>query len=284
LKNHNQKEPTMKRYATPAALLSLLLAVGCGDRGDTNAQNADENRPAATEPAPDASAPAAADHESARGDEPTEGARATAGSRPSRPAASTRSSARSNAARPSARESEREPSAPAARESAAPAAPRVEWREITVPTGTALPLELETALSSETAQIETPVRAKLKQAVAVNGVTALPAGAVLVGDVTEVERAGRVKGRSKLVFSFNRLQADNLTGDLRTEPVTFVGEATKGEDATKVANHGLSCHQGGRRCRHRRGHRWNRWWKERRREGCGHRRRCGYRRRARYAR
>ena len=112
--------------------------------------------------------------------------------------------------------------------------PRVEWREITVPSGTALPLELETALSSETAQVETPVRAKLKQAVAVNGVTALPAGAVLVGDVTEVERAGRVKGRSRLVFNFNRLQADNLSGDVRTEPVTFVGEATKGEDATKI--------------------------------------------------
>jgi hypothetical protein len=233
LKNHNRKEPTMKRYGTPAALLSLLLAVGCGDRGDTNAQNADGNTPAATEAAPDASAPAADTR--ARSDEPTDGARATAGPRPSRPAASARPSTRGNAARPT--ESERESSAPAERDTrasnAAPA-PRVEWREITVPAGTALPLELETALSSETAQIETPVRAKLKQAVAVNGVTALPAGAVLVGDVTEVERAGRVKGRSKLVFSFNRLQADNLTGDLRTEPVSFVGEATKGEDATKV--------------------------------------------------
>jgi hypothetical protein len=227
----------MKSYTTPAALLSLLLVVGCADRGNNNAQNANETTtPAATEPAPNASTPAAADNQpAARADDRTEGARATAGSRPSRPATSTRNNATTGTVtRPIERQPE--PGAPAARESASNAAatPRVEWREITVPSGTALPLELETALSSETAQIETPVRAKLKQAVAVNGVTALPAGAVLIGDVTEVERAGRVKGRSRLVFNFHRLQADNLTGDVKTEPLAFVGEASKGEDATKV--------------------------------------------------
>jgi hypothetical protein len=65
-------------------------------------------------------------------------------------------------------------------------------------------------------------------------VTALPAGAVVSGEVTGVERAGKVKGRSALAFSFNRVQADNLTGNLRTNPLTFAGEASKGEDATKV--------------------------------------------------
>jgi hypothetical protein len=224
----------MKSYATSAALLSLLLTVGCGDRGDRNAQNADESTPAATATEPAAPAPAAESDRAARSNEPMEGARATAGSRPSKPATAPRSGTRGNAAQPAERDAQPHASASSAAAPSEPATPRVEWREITVPSGTALPLELETALSSETAQVETPVRAKLKQAVAVNGVTALPAGAVLVGDVTEVERAGRVKGRSRLVFNFNRLQADNLSGDLKTEPVTFVGEATKGEDATKV--------------------------------------------------
>jgi len=65
---------------------------------------------------------------------------------------------------------------------------------VTVPAGTALPLELLTALSPETAQVETPVRARLRQAVVVDGDTALPAGAVLHGNVIEVDRAGTRAG------------------------------------------------------------------------------------------
>jgi hypothetical protein len=105
---------------------------------------------------------------------------------------------------------------------------------VTIPEGTALPLELETALSSETAQVETPVRARLKQAVLVNGVTALPAGAMLSGEVTNVTRPGRVKGRSSLSFTFSQVRADNMSARISTAPLAFMGEASKGEDATKV--------------------------------------------------
>jgi hypothetical protein len=218
----------MKSYMTPAALLSLILTVGCADRGDNSAQNVDENKaPPASEPAADRT-PAASDD---RGT-PTAGtAGARAGSAAPNRAGANRPAARGNAAAPSSSAAPREePRESAPRETPA----RVEWREVTIPEGTALPLELDTELSSETAQVETPVRAHLKQAVVVNGVTALPAGAVVSGEVTGVERAGKVKGRSALAFSFNRVQADNLTGNLRTNPLTFAGEASKGEDATKV--------------------------------------------------
>jgi hypothetical protein len=118
--------------------------------------------------------------------------------------------------------------------SSAPA-PRVpEWKEVTIPEGTALPLELETALSSETARVETPVRARLRQAVVVDGLTVIPAGAIMTGEVTDVERAGRVKGRSRISFTFRNVEANNLREDLKTNPLTFAGEASKGEDATKV--------------------------------------------------
>ena len=91
-----------------------------------------------------------------------------------------------------------------------------------------------TALSSETAQVETPVRARLRQALTIDGYTALPAGTVLTGTVTDVDRAGRVQGRSRLAFSFNEAELDGGREDLRTNPLTFEGEASKGEDATKV--------------------------------------------------
>ena len=209
----------MRRYVMPAALISLLFVAGCTDRADNTSQTTDPNAPpAATEPA--AGAPAARDERPAAATAgPTEGRSAAAPrttrppSRPAAPAETPRASSSASAAAP---------------------APRVEFREVTIPEGTALPLELQTDLSSETAQVEAPVRARLKQAVIVDGVTALPAGAVMIGEVTGVDRAGRVKGRSSLAFAFSRVQADNLSGSLRTNPLTFMGEASKGEDATKI--------------------------------------------------
>jgi hypothetical protein len=78
------------------------------------------------------------------------------------------------------------------------------------------------------------VRARTRSAVTIDGYTAIPAGATLIGEVSEVERAGRVQGRSRLVIRFNEMQVNGATERLRTNPVIFQGEATKGEDATKI--------------------------------------------------
>lgn len=206
----------MKSYLMSMALLSLFLAVGCGDRGDNSARNLDDKAAAPAERAPDKDAAPRRDADDA--------ARGTAGAR-SRSAAASRSSA--------AARSDVAPRSDAAAESAA-ARRGVEWRELTIPAGTALPIELETALSSETAAVETPVRARLKQAIVVDGVTALPAGAIVSGHVTTAERAGRVKGRASLAFTFNQVRADNMSAGIRTAPLSYVGEASKGEDATKI--------------------------------------------------
>ncbi|HEY6359932.1 MAG TPA: hypothetical protein VIX63_02445 [Vicinamibacterales bacterium] len=218
----------MNTQWTIAALLSSALIVGCSDRGTDNAQNLEpqQDRALATEPGtadpanpatPAAPAPAV-DNSAARVDgNDTTGARATTGSQPARPAPAP-------AAPPTARDVAPAPAPP----------PRPQWREVTVPAGTALPLELMTALSSETATVEMPVRARLRQAVMIDGATVVPAGATLSGNVSEVERAGRVKGRSRLVVRFTEVERDGDREDLRTNPVVFEGEATKGEDATKV--------------------------------------------------
>jgi hypothetical protein len=95
-------------------------------------------------------------------------------------------------------------------------------------------LELQTALSTETAQIETPVRARFRRPVVVNGLTVIPAGAIASGTVTDVDRPGRVRGRARLAFRFTEVQVNGGREDLRTNPITFVGEQSKGEDATKI--------------------------------------------------
>ena len=76
--------------------------------------------------------------------------------------------------------------------------------------------------------------ARLRRSVVVDGVTVFPAGAVFHGNVTEVDRAGRVKGRSHLAFRFTEVAIDEQRDPARTNTLSFEGEATKSEDATKV--------------------------------------------------
>jgi hypothetical protein len=108
------------------------------------------------------------------------------------------------------------------------------FRDVTAPVGTALSLSLITPVSSETAKVETPVTARLRQPIVVDGYTVVPAGATLHGDVIEVERAGRVKGRSRLVIRFSEVMVSGQRDPFRTNALTFEGEQTKGEDAVKV--------------------------------------------------
>jgi hypothetical protein len=108
------------------------------------------------------------------------------------------------------------------------------FRDVTAAVGTALSLSLITPLSTETAKVETPVTARLRQPIVVDGFTVVPAGATLHGDVIEVERAGRVRGRSRLVIRFAEVMVNGQRDPFRTNALTFEGEATKGEDATKV--------------------------------------------------
>jgi hypothetical protein len=82
--------------------------------------------------------------------------------------------------------------------------------------------------------VESPVTARLRRAVVVDGLTVFPAGTLFHGSVTEVERAGRVKGRSHLAFRFTEVSIDEQRDRVATNSVNFEGEATKSEDATKV--------------------------------------------------
>jgi hypothetical protein len=117
---------------------------------------------------------------------------------------------------------------------------------VTIPVGTPLPLELTSAVSTETARIETPVSARLRRAVTIDGTTVLPAGAVVNGEVVDVDRPGRVQGRARLGLRFTSVTVGGRREDIRTNPVTFQGEATRGEDATKIgAGAGIGAIVGG---------------------------------------
>lgn len=107
-------------------------------------------------------------------------------------------------------------------------------REVTIPAGTTLRLDLRTALASDTSKVEDAVKATLRQPVSIGGDVVLPVGTELQGVVTNVERPGRVKGRAQISYRFNTLSTANETYKVKTAAVGHQGEATKGEDATKI--------------------------------------------------
>jgi hypothetical protein len=125
--------------------------------------------------------------------------------------------------------------APAANAGETPAA-HDDYREVTLPAGTILPVELTTRVGSEISSVEDTVRGTLRRPVVVGGVQAFPAGTAVVGHVTAAERSARVKGRARIAFRFTTIDppgdAERLT--MRTDTVSRLAPATKKQDAAKI--------------------------------------------------
>lgn len=209
----------MTKYSMSVVLLGLALA-GCGGSNNETPQPETPAAPAAAPAPAEQPAPAAPPAASAQA-----------------PPAPRRTAPRPSQAPGASRPVESAPTASSAATAAAPRAaepPKPVYRDVTAPVGTALSLSLITPLSTETAKVETPVTARLRQPIVVDGFTVVPAGATLHGDVIDVERAGRVRGRSRLVIRFAEVMVNGQRDPFRTNALTFEGEATKGEDAAKV--------------------------------------------------
>ena len=124
-------------------------------------------------------------------------------------------------------------SAPAAAAATKKPAPP-SFREVTLPEGTALRLELRSAVASDSSQVEDTVRATLRQDVTIDGQVILPAGTEVVGTVTEAAQSGRVKGLARVAYRFNTLRHDSESYAIRTATIAHEAEPTKKEDATKI--------------------------------------------------
>lgn len=107
-------------------------------------------------------------------------------------------------------------------------------REVTLPAGTLLQLSLNTAVASDTSQVEDAVSARLTSPVVVGGRTVLPAGATVNGIVTDADDSGRVTGRAHIGLDFTSVTTGGTRYDMSAAPYSQLAEATKGEDATKI--------------------------------------------------
>lgn len=192
------------------ALVVAGLAAGCSGQSPAGSETpATDARPASSPPQP--------------GQAPADG------SQPPAPAGQALTPADTAATAPSATRGA-PPAAPAA--PAPPPAPR--FVEVTLPSGTELPLRLTSALASDQSSVEDPVRAALRRDVVVDERTVLPSGTEVVGVVTGAQRSAKVKGRASLAFRFTSLSLDDERYDIRTSSVSRRAEGTKRKDAAKI--------------------------------------------------
>lgn len=122
-------------------------------------------------------------------------------------------------------------SAQAASASAVPVLPV--YSDVTIPSGTWLPLALTSPVGSDTSAVEDVVTAELTQAITIHGRDVLPAGAQLAGVVTGVDGSGRVTGRAMVAFRFTSLRTGDQLYDVEAAPLLQLAPATKWEDATR---------------------------------------------------
>jgi hypothetical protein len=111
-----------------------------------------------------------------------------------------------------------------------------DYREVLIPAGTVLSVELRSRVASDASHVEDSVAGRLRRPIVIRGLTAIPAGSSLSGHVTDVERSGRVKGRARVAFRFSQI---DLPGEgnrvaIRTNVVARQAQATKKADAAKI--------------------------------------------------
>lgn len=107
--------------------------------------------------------------------------------------------------------------------------------EIVLPASSVIGLELETSVTSEQAQVEDRVDARVTRDVYADGRLVIPAGSRVRGAVTLVERGGKVKERARLGVRFHTLVlADGRAVPLRTETVYRDGESPANDSSRKI--------------------------------------------------
>ena len=113
--------------------------------------------------------------------------------------------------------------------------PRPEYLELVLASDAVIGLQVETAVSSETAKIEDPVTARVTRDVKVGGQVAIPAGSKARGEVTLVERGGKLRDKAKLGVRFTSIVlADGTQVPISTETIYREGETPTRESAAKI--------------------------------------------------
>src|SRR5437764_519997 len=142
-------------------------------------------------------------------------------------------------------------SAPASANTDQPAA-----KQMTVPAGTQVLLQLKSPIDTKTARVGDGVYCQTSFPVTQDNVAVIPAGTYVKGQIAQVKRAGKIKGRAEILFNFTTMIFPNgytidLPGALENAPGsrnstvtdkegTVKADSQKGKDAGTVAKTGAT--------------------------------------------
>ena len=129
-------------------------------------------------------------------------------------------------------------------------------KQITIPAGTQVLLHLKSPIDTKSAKVGDGVYCQTSFPVTQDNVAVIPAGTYVKGQIAEVKRAGRIKGRAEILFHFTTLIFPNgytidLPGALQNAPGsrnstvadkegTVKADSQKGKDAGTVAKTGAT--------------------------------------------
>ena len=112
--------------------------------------------------------------------------------------------------------------------------PRV-FEELVVSADSVVGLQIENAVTTETASVEDEVEARVTRDVLVADQVAIPAGTRMLGSVVLVEPGGKVRARARLGIRFHTfVLADSAQLRVVTETVYREGESPAGESTAKI--------------------------------------------------
>jgi|SRR5687768_4416689 hypothetical protein len=115
-----------------------------------------------------------------------------------------------------------------------------------VPTGQELDVRLQSTLSSETATVEQRFEATTVVDLMQNGRVLIPAGSVVSGIVSSVEKAGRVDRTGKMTLSFDRVTVRGREHQIRASAVdVFKSGGIREEKGTAGVGAGAGAIVGG---------------------------------------
>jgi hypothetical protein len=116
-----------------------------------------------------------------------------------------------------------------------PSPAKPQFVEVVVPASSVVGLHVTTSITSETARVEERVEARVTRDVIADGRVAIPAGTKVIGDVTLVERGGKMKDKARLGVRFHTLVlADGDQVPFRTDAIFREGASPGAESARKI--------------------------------------------------
>ena len=116
-----------------------------------------------------------------------------------------------------------------------PAPPQPRFVDLVVSPDSVLGLQMESSITSEKARVEDEVTARVTRDVRVGDRVAIPAGSTARGEVTLVERGGKVKERARLGIRFTSVVlADGTRVPIETDTIYRDGDSPTGESVAKI--------------------------------------------------